>query len=100
VTRGLAKASGVGLNWDDDDDGGGGGAQFAMIEHSGWEVVTSSYSPGCGKGNDQNSASRQPGDSAKGRSRHNKELKLNWRCSMPAPRSYKDSPRCRKCSYV
>lgn len=37
VTRGLAKASGLGLNWDDDDGGGGGGgggAQFAMIEHS------------------------------------------------------------------
>ena len=43
VTRGLARASGVGLNWDDDGGGGGGGggggAQFVMIEHSSWRSL-------------------------------------------------------------
>jgi hypothetical protein len=37
VTRGLANASGVGLNWD--EGGGGGGAQFAMIEQSSWRSL-------------------------------------------------------------
>jgi hypothetical protein len=110
VTRGLAKASGVGLNWDDDggggSGGGGGGAQFAMFEHSSLQVVTASYPPGHGKGNDQNCASQRT-EFSQGTTHAQQRIatQLNMqhanpantqRCSMPALLTHKDAA-CQPC---